>query len=381
MLRSRPPDAYTQVVGRWLCLLFVGACGFSVGGSTGNDGSLDGPLTGEAGADASLCYGTGFGRACLNSAPAGPRSISDAVFDTDGAGCTQVTNGLCIVSATELEVPTGASVRALGSRPLVLVATGTLHIVGTIGASSLSSGPGAGAGASTAPCTALTPAGADQGGGAGGAGGSFGGAGGSGGAGDLNDSGLPAGSPAGQVPASPIIATSVRAGCSGGGGGAAVGAAGTGGHGGGAIYLIAGSMIVVTGRVYSVGQGGGAGTLLGAGGGGGSGGLIGLDAPEIISSGMIIANGGGGGEGGGVNSTGSAGADGASNGQPALGGTGNPGGNGGDGSGIGTLDGLPGASVNEGGGGGGGGAGIIYIKGMFTPGASTISPPVTVGGQ
>ena len=366
----------------WLYLLLVGGCGFSVGngttdGSVTGDGGRDAPRADDAPADASFCYGTGFGRTCLTSEPTGPRTINMAVFDTDGAGCTQVTNGMCIVSATDLDVPIGASVRALGSRPLVLVASGTITIIGTIGASSLSTGP-SGAGASTAPCTQLVPAGADQGGGAGGAGGSFGGTGGAGGAGDLNDTGLPAGSPAGQAAASPVIPTSVRAGCGGGGGGAGVGAAGAGGSGGGAIYFIAGTQIIVTGRVFSVGRGGGPGTLLGGGGGGGSGGLIGLDAPMITSSGTIVANGGGGGEGGGVGSTGAAGSDGFSNGQPAFGGQGNPGGDGGGGSGIGNADGSPGASVNEGGGGGGGAAGVIYIKGTFVPGASTISPPASV---
>ena len=77
------------------------------------------------------------------------------------------------------------------------------------------------------------------------------------------------------------------------------------GPGGGAVYLIA-NTLVVNGTINASG-GGGAGALTGmdgmdggGGGGGGAGGFIGLDAPTVTvnAAGQIFANGGGGGEGG-----------------------------------------------------------------------------------
>jgi hypothetical protein len=375
-----------------LYLLLVSGCGFSVGGSATTDapgvtdGGPDGPPVTDDDAtvelDASLCYGTGFGRTCLTAAPTAARILADGTFNTDGPGCTQVTNDLCIVTATDLSIANGTTVRAIGSRPLVLVATGTLNINGTIGASSLATQP-AGAGSSTSPCATPAAATNDTGGAAGAAGGSFGGAGGSGGTGDINETGLPAGPAAGQGAAVAMVPTTIRAGCTGGSGGVGVGLGGAGGRGGGAIYFIGGTSIMLasTARVFAVGEGGRGANNLGGGGGGGSGGLLGFDAPMISFSGLVIANGGGGGEGAGVGTftNGDAGGDGTATGARAPGGvSGTNGGNGGDSSGGGSLDGIGGEAVNEGGGGGGGGAGVIYIKGTFIAGGATISPVPSV---
>lgn len=367
----------------WVYLLLASGCGFSVAGSP--DGSVTGDgidalPRGEAGPDASFCYGSGFGKVCLSTAPSAPLALGDGVLDTDGDACTQVTSGVCVVAATELTIAPGITVRALGSRPLVLVGTSTVTMDGTIGASSLRTQP-AGAGSSTSPCAVALPADADTGGGAGGAGGSFGGTGGSGGTGDTNNSGLPEGARPGQGAASPSAPVVVRGGCSGGAGGTGVGPGGVGGRGGGAIYMIAGTSITVTGRVYAVGEGGRFGNNLGGGGGAGSGGLLGFDAPTVTISGAVIANGGGGGEGAGIGAgtNGVAGGDGTSNGARAPGGvSGTAGGNGGDSSGGGSSDAIGGQGVFEGGGGGGGGAGYIYVKGTMTPAVNTISPAPTL---
>jgi len=375
----------------WLYLLLTSGCGFSTGG--GGAVAIDSQVPGDAGPDATLiasdaaldgsqCFGTGFGRTCIAQLPSQPRTFGDPQINTD-TGCTEVIGGLCVITATNVDVPTGASVRALGSRPLVVVATGTITIAGTIGASSLASSPASGAGSSTSGCATPAAATNDAGGAAGGAGGSFGGTGGSGGNGDLNDTGLPTGPATGQGAAAPVTPTTIRAGCSGGAGGTGVGQGGAGGRGGGAIYFIAGTSITVaaTGRVYAVGEGGRGANNLGGGGGAGSGGLLAFDAPMITLAGNVIANGGGGGEGAGLggNVNGDAGSDGVANGARASGGvSGTNGGNGGDSSGGGSPDGNNGEAVNEGGGGGGGGAGFIYIKGTYAPSGSTISPSPSV---
>ncbi|MEM9069707.1 MAG: hypothetical protein AAGE52_14440 [Myxococcota bacterium] len=74
-----------------------------------------------------------------------------------------------------------------------------------------------------------------------------------------------------------------------------------GGGGGGALQLVAGERLEVTG-VINVGGGGGRGgrlsTSCNGGGGGGSGGAVLLEAPEVEVTGTVAANGGGGGAAG-----------------------------------------------------------------------------------
>jgi hypothetical protein len=374
-----------------LLIAFAGGCSFSTdvnsaGGDDAppGDGSVDArPDTPAPTADARVCFGSGFGMTCLPTAPGAPRQLpSTNNFDTSAsANCTHViTIGAvetCVLTGTTVTMPGGSTFRAIGSRPLVIVASQTVDIIGNVNVSSLR-GQGNGAGAATSGCAEPAAAESDSGGGGGGAGGSFGGRGGNGGIGDTNDNGGQSGTGSGASSlAAPTAPTAIRAGCPGGDGGDGDGARGQGGMPGGAIYIIAGDLIRVTGGVASAGMGGGNGDNSSGGGGGGSGGFIGLDAPAVEILGAVAANGGGGGEGAGF-APGNAGNNGTTNATRAAGGSGNiDGGNGGQGSGGAAMVGDPGGDDIGGGGGGGGGAGYIYVKGTLT-GAGTISPAASV---
>jgi hypothetical protein len=145
-----------------------------------------------------------------------------------------------------------------------------------------------------------------------------------------------------------------------------------GGEGGGAIQVVAGGQIIVSGVVTAGGAGGNVGA-----GGAGSGGAILLEAPTVSVTGTLAANGGGGGTSGDANS----GADGLASAMPALGGMDVANGNasGGQGSAGTTTAGSPGQKTAKGGvGGGGGGAGYIRVNantatvgGVVSPGMST----------
>ena len=179
-------------------------CGFSVNGSGPGDGGADartsdGPNI-DGATDAPIdapdnCFGRGIGSVCLTSPPTQPLALGDTVFDTGGNGCMEVItkNGvaLCVLAGTTVSLPTG-TFRATGSRPLVVVATTSMTIQGTLDVSSNRTGT-AGAGAGTGACGTAAIGANDTGGGGGGAGGSFGGRGGDGGPGDANDSGAPSG--------------------------------------------------------------------------------------------------------------------------------------------------------------------------------------------
>src|SRR5438046_2495943 len=150
-------------------------------------------------------------------------------------------------------------------------------------------------------CAAGTPAGTR----AGGAGGSFTGKGGNGGI-------APGGGNGGQSVNGNATVTTLRGGCSGQDGNG--NGKGTGGHGGGAVYLIAGNRIDITGPgINAAGEGGAPGdgvmNVSSGAGGGGSGGMIGFDAQTMTCSSLILANGGGGGEGSGIATTGAPGSD------------------------------------------------------------------------
>ncbi len=340
-------------------------------------------------ADARLCFGSGLGVLCLPSGPTMPRNLSgtlDTGIDSTCDHLVDVTGvQACVIAGTAIVITSGARARAVGTRPLVLVATGaiTIGVDGKLDAGSeraVTSGPGAPAGA----CTGLVSASNDDGGGGGGAGGSFVGAGGNGGIGDTNDTGAPTGSSHGGAAAGGTVPTGLRAGCRGGYGGRAVSGStvGVGGRGGGAVYLIGGTEIQISGLVTAYGGGGAGGHEKGGGGGGGSGGMIGLDAPvvTVAASGAVAANGGGGGEGGSsMQPPGDNGSDGTSTVDRAAGGANSvsTGGNGGAGSSGLATGGTAGQSGGGGGGGGGGGAGFIYVRGALTS-SGLMSPEPTV---
>jgi hypothetical protein len=359
---------------------------------SGTDASADsGPDS--AGSDADTCFGTAPFRVCLAAAPTQSLNISlSGTIDTDTADTSKCLDTEprgsfgCVLAATTITV--GATLRAYGSRPLVLIASDTIKITpagsvdvgshrGTTGAQELGAGADANCTSSQLPVN-----------GGGGAGGSFAGHGGKGGGSlqfPLWTGGMPGPSVAGEI-------NQLRGGCAGqnGGSDSSTGTRARGGHGGGAVLLIAGRAIELDGGsvINAAGEGGEGGLSVprGGGGGGGSGGMIVLDAPTITSSGLILASGGGGGGGGSSNSAGTLGADPSAAG-PAAGGGGGMAGGGTDGGGGGKGstsvakpvgdDGADGGTLNGGGagGGGGGGNGIVKAPGAASLG-SQVSPPM-----
>lgn len=400
------------------CVKFLGfvvllmGCGFQSNGQRGaadGDDSMggNGPGPGVDGGmtttDARTCFGTGLLKLCLASPPDKTVTLPGSATPLDtgvDANCRQVvpqSDGpdLCVIAGTSVTV-TGAFV-AIGTRPLVLIGADTVTVTaaGVIDVSSKINPRRVGAGANTGTCATAGRGTNDAGGGGGGAGGSFGTVGGAGGTGDTNSSDSPAGmAPGGMPGAAQAPPTILRGGCSGapGGDGADTDAThfgGAGGDGGGAVYLIAGNTITITGNVFASGAGGGV-TSGGAGaeeggGGGGAGGMIGLDAPRIQVDGRVAANGGaggggGGGGGGGVSAGGTSGGDGTTTswnaraiaGQGADSGAGN----GAQGTAIGVTTTLGGGGGIGGAGGGAGGLGLVWTYGNV-PGTPMISPAPT----
>ncbi len=346
------------------------------GGMTDAQQDDSGAMTGDAGLG---CYGTGLVVVCPITQPPPSYVVSVATtFDTNvGGNCTVVQGsinngpitGACVVVAEDIVIE--ASMRGVGPRPIVFVATKSLTVNATIDVASHRDSRGAGN--STTVCTNGTgPSGLG-----GGAGGAFGGGGGGGGGG-----GVATGGSTGPTSTPP---TSLRGGCRGQSGGSPVGIGGDGGHGGGVFYAIAGTNIDITAGINASGEGGHGAVLSvvaggGGGGGGGSGGMIGLDAPQVRVAGEVFANGGGG--GGGSSAVENAG--GGHESQSALampeGGTNAAGaGRGGRGAAGTTIAGEAGENrsvLTVGGGGGGGGAGYVQVWGTLTQSGQISPPPV-----
>jgi len=287
----------------------------------------------------------------------------------------QDVNGIGIVSVTELSVPTGATVRAVGTRPLVIASWSTITVSGTITVASRHVTPptlpptvelGAGANSPSCPTGSSAPqrGAADLEGDGGGGGGGFAADGGDGGDGGSGSAAKGAKGSARNRP------PTIEGGCAGAT--AAEGANGTpgsGGGGGGAIALIARDTITVamSGKIDAGGAGGGGGsTGATGGGGGGAGGMIKLETSSLtIATGATLAANGGQGGGGCNNNTAGVGSDGRLDDLQALvankeagGTTGGGGGYDQDAAGAPVI-----GSGNDGGGGGGGGVGFIVYKG------------------
>jgi len=381
------------------------------------DGSVDSPVPTDGG----VCLGDHLlGSVCLTRTPTAAVTLSGGTPINSASvapgGCTEIQPqpsgpSLCIIAGTTITLPASTTFRvfgvnpagttAPGTNPIVLFATQSISIQGTLDVAShvgdvIAGMPVLGAGARSAiGCAAINldgtqgrPVNADRSfGGGGAAGGSFGSLGGAGGFGG-NSNQVAHGNPvAGTIPALLV------GGCPGGNGGdgdGTGGGGGIGGGGGGAVYLLAGNSITIAGKVNASGAGGGKGTAgmfsSGAGGGGGSGGMIILDAPAItvLATGTLFANGGGGvsGNGSTENDAGSPGADPSVAATAAAGASGT---NGGGAGGNGSLGAAPASAGKNGsnqpeaaGGGGGGGAGTIRVFGV--PASSVtgaISPPPT----
>ncbi|HWO19532.1 MAG TPA: hypothetical protein VNO30_12180 [Kofleriaceae bacterium] len=321
-----------------------------------------------------VCFGEGIAKPCVPAVPAGQVMLSGTINTDADTRCVVIAQRpgepqLCVIGGQEIAI--GKPVHAVGTRPLVLVATETITVTAMLDARSVRGEPVTGAGA--IPCPAPLSVG-EAGIGAGGVGGSFGGGGGTGAAG----SGVPATAPTQPIP----FPDHVRGGCPGGAGAEGTSAVvGKPGGGGGALYLIAKRQI----DVQAVIAANGAGALLdlpeigaragGGGGGGGSGGLIVLEAPVVTFGGeaRVLAMGGGGAGGGGTVASQAGGDSNPAASLPVsmltapggLGGISN-GGKGGNGSSMTSLDGADGVEGTSEGGGGGGGGGAGYIKLMCT---------------
>jgi len=371
----------------------------------GNDGAT--------GVDAgNFCLGNQvLGSVCFLAPPKDPRTFASSVtINTESAtgnNCTEVRAQpggppVCLVVGTTITIASGATVRAIGANPLVLVASQTLKVDGAIDvASRFDDRVGGqlvfGAGARSAvECNESGVDGATSqnvnNGGGGGAGGSFGGLGGAGGNGRQSTA-------KGGLPKLPPATTLLVGGCPGGHGGNGTGMApsdsgptggNVGGGGGGAVYLLAGQSITVAGSINASGGGGGGGLdgfeSSGGAGGGGSGGMIGLEAPTLTLTGSLFSNGGGGGGGGGNDPAkhGAQGGESAAALTAATAGKGgdNGGGDGGAGSTT-TGVGAPGkTAANDSGqqfqgmagGAGGGGGGVIKLFGTATTTGAMICP-------
>ncbi|MEM9067568.1 MAG: hypothetical protein AAGE52_03650 [Myxococcota bacterium] len=166
---------------------------------------------------------------------------------------------------------------------------------------------------------------------------------------------------------------------SGGGAGANAGDGGRGGGGGGAVQLTANGTIRVNDGAILRASGAGGGRDSRAGGGGGAGGTILLEAPAVITRGIVVANGGGGASGtNGLGGSAERGDDGRDDRMRAAGGTDGGGGDGGRGGAADTPSGENGDNGSRGGG-GGGAAGDVHVNAL--PGGldigGTVSPDHT----
>jgi hypothetical protein len=330
----------------------------------------DGAPGGDGG---NFCLRNAMVTACLAQPPTASLTISGTtMIDTDKAGdCAPgaVDSQYCILAGSSITIAGGQTLSAHGSRPLVLMSSGAITVIGTIDVA----GHVLGVPQATGPGVPLCAGGIappNVGGGYGGSFGSLGGAGGTDSGGGL-----------GGTPSGTIVPTTLRGGCDGEAG---LDSGGRAGGGGGGLALLAVTNIQIDGVINASGGGGGGSMNNGhGGGGGGAGGMIVIDAPMITggAGARIFANGGSGGEG-------SGGLDG-NNGNDApmdpnlaaLGGIG--GSSGGDGGAGANKDGLGnnaavegGNGTSAGGGGGGGGVGVIKrYQGASLPG--TVSPPAS----
>lgn len=330
---------------------------------------LDAPPMVDSTSDADTCTtSTLFAKVC--HAAGSPVIELTGPIDTGGASaCLAGTvDGLpaCIVVGTNISVH---DLTLTGDVPLVVIATGALSISGGVDAAShndgngipLRRGPG-----TRATCGTQPGGGSAHGGG--GAGGAYGDRAGNGGSG--------ANGAVGGVGSGADATLALRGGCEGGAGGGS-GASGPVGAGGGALFLLATSITIVSdARINASGAGGGNSFTLHGGAGGGAGGLIALEASTIAVDGAsrVFAQGGGGAAGGpdtGTSTT-THGSDPINAGTLTLGGTDSNGGGLGGNGGVGVSGANDGGSGDQGGG-GGGSVGLIVYHGSLTASSGVLT--------
>lgn len=377
-----------------LALALVG-CGFSVPatGSGGDDepprdGSIDQPR------DACVSFSSQLetcGRSAAPSLTIGGLNTFDTntgVMTNNGINVA-VSSELVVASTNQVELRVvftdgvtfepNAQLRAVGTRPLAIVAYGKV----TLAAGAVLDVGAGGAGAFTMCAGGPVRGENDNGGGGGGGGGSFAALGGKGGDGNSDGNGSTGGAPGAVVSLPP----GPRGGCPGAAGGNGDQDGGEGGPGGGAIYIASAVEIelLATAAITAGGGGGGGGRQTGGsngdagGGGGGSGGMILLESRRVRSGGVLAANGGGGGEGSGNGDAGNPGARGPTSTLRAGGGNGGSptGTDGGRGGALAVLTGdAPGTAQAGGAGGGGGGVGYVVVTSPDRV-VATASPPIT----
>ncbi len=305
-----------------------------------------------------------------------PAGVTLTAVAHDGTGPE-----LAILRVRAFTIDAGATVRAIGERPLVVLAA-SATIAGTLDVGARGGIPGAG-GAAPAAGPGKGSDGQRSGSYADGGGGGGGHAmpGGEGGQGDGDGAGAPG--PATGDPALAILA--------GGSGGGAVETDGcdpsTPGAGGGAVHLFARTTISIAlgGAISAGGGGGGGGRSCAlqylAGTGGGSGGAIDLQAARIDNAGTLAVNGGGGGGGASAGSAGP-GANGSAAVTRPAGGDSGGGTYGASGGAGGALEGVPTGGGDTGlfgnGGGGGGAPGRIVLRYRDAATRGTVSPDATL---
>ena len=127
----------------------------------------------DASGDAQQCYGSGPRADLLDDDPDFCLLVVDTAIDTSGAACTQVVTqsggpDLCVMAGTQITV--NATVNVIGARALVLVATNTITVAGTLDVSSKRTPVRLGAAANFACPTGTAPTASANGGGGGGGG-------------------------------------------------------------------------------------------------------------------------------------------------------------------------------------------------------------------
>src|SRR3954447_19980235 len=169
----------------WVLALALGACGFSSSAASDNGNGSD-QDAGDAmpnGSDSGTS-GTGPQRVCLGTfvkvcaaAPRGALNLMTATVDTSDVSptskCLPATTyttipavDACVIASQTITIPSGNTLSATGTRPLIVFADETLTIAGTLDAASHRRGlPGPAADSGPCPTSMRAPTTATEGGG------------------------------------------------------------------------------------------------------------------------------------------------------------------------------------------------------------------------